>query len=99
MFANMAELLSFILVGLALDFFIFHYFRKDGDRFDGEDQHIKGTISNYINCCFCHGFLIGICLTPLMISHSIDNTIGYQIIGGLIISISTLTYRIMVLKE
>jgi len=92
---DLNNLPQFIAVGLFLDVFIFHHFRKEGDMFDTPDKHKKGTIAQYVNCCLCHGFGIGCVIVPFFPNY---NT--YDIfLGGAIMAISSLTYRILVLKE
>jgi len=92
---DLSEIPEFIMLGLFIDVFIFHHFRKDGDIFDGSDKYRKGTISQYVNCCLCHGFTIGVLLTLFIPNHDL----GDLILGGAMISVSALTYRILVLKE
>jgi len=93
MFFNLNVLIPFILIGLFFDVYIFHHFRKDGDVFDSAIN--PGRLVKYVNCCLCHGFSIGFLLTICFADHTLLDLF----IGGAIISISALTYRILVLKE
>jgi len=87
-------LIPFILLGLFLDVFIFHHFRENGDAIDTRG----GTLKFYFECCLCHGFCIGIILYAFFATSILDYTM-YAIPHGMVISIVSMTYNIMVLKE